>query len=128
MRLLTLLKGKIHRATVTSSNVDYIGSITIDSDLMERSGIVEGEMVHVWNVTNGQRFITYAIPGEALSGIIQINGSAAHRASAGDKVIVVAFISTDEQFQPRVVLVDDQNRFVRYLSRDDARDDATYGG
>ena len=81
MRLLTLLKGKIHRATVTSSDVDYIGSITIDSDLMERSGIVEGELVHVWNVTNGQRFITYAIPGERLSGIIQINGSAAHRAA-----------------------------------------------
>ena len=128
MRLLTLLKGKIHRATVTSSDVDYIGSITIDSDLMERSGIVEGELVHVWNVTNGQRFITYAIPGERLSGIIQINGSAAHRAKAGDKVIIVAFICTDEPVEPRVILVDGANRFVEYLHRCGEGDSADTGG
>lgn len=115
MRLLTLLKGKIHRATVTASNVDYIGSITIDAALMEKAGIVEGEMVHVWNLTNGQRFITYAIPGEPDSGTIQINGSAAHRARQGDKVIIAAFIITDEKVEPKVVLVDDQNRFVKYL-------------
>lgn len=128
MRLLTLLKGKIHRATVTSSDVDYIGSITIDSDLMERSGIVEGELVHVWNVTNGQRFITYAIPGDRMSGIIQINGSAAHRATAGDKVIIVAFICTDEAVDPQVVLVDDANRFVRYLQRGGGDNNADTGG
>lgn len=115
MQLVTLLKGKIHRATVTSAHVDYVGSITIDSLLMEKAGILKNEMVHVWNVTNGQRFITYAIPGEEGSGIIQINGSAAHRASAGDKIIVVAFISTDEPVTPRVVLVDENNRFDRYL-------------
>ncbi len=115
LRLLTLLKGKIHRATVTASNVDYIGSITIDAALMEKAGIVEGEMVHVWNLTNGQRFITYAIPGEPDSGTIQINGSAAHRARHGDKVIIAAFIITDEKVEPKVVLVDDQNRFVKYL-------------
>ncbi len=115
MQLLTLLKGKIHRATVTDAHIDYIGSITIDSDLLDKAGIVKGEMVHVWNLTNGQRFITYAIPGEPGSGIIQINGSAAHRASAGDKIIVAAFITTDEQIEPKVVLVDDDNRFVRYL-------------
>lgn len=115
MQLVTLLKGKIHRATVTDAHVDYIGSVTIDSHLMEKSGIVKGEMVHVWNVTNGQRFVTYAIPGKALSGIIQINGSAAHRAKAGDKVIIAAFVLTDEPVEPKVVLVDDQNRFIRYL-------------
>jgi len=100
---------------VTASNVDYIGSITIDAALMEKADIVEGEMVHVWNLTNGQRFITYAIPGEPLSGAIQINGSAAHRAREGDKVIIAAFIITDETVEPKVVLVDDHNRFVKYL-------------
>jgi len=115
LRLITLLKGKIHRATVTDANIDYIGSITIDSDLLEKAGIVKGEMVHVWNVTNGQRLTTYAIPGESGSGIVQINGSAAHRVKKGDKIIVVSFIHTDEPFEPKVVLVDDQNHFVRYL-------------
>ncbi len=115
MRLITLLKGKIHRATVTSANVDYVGSITIDADLLERAGIVVGELVHVWNVTNGARFTTYAIASERGSGTIQINGSAAHRAKAGDKVIIAAFIHTDEPVEPQVVLVDEANRFVKYL-------------
>ncbi|MEI6913968.1 MAG: aspartate 1-decarboxylase [Armatimonadota bacterium] len=115
MRLVTLLKGKIHRATVTDANVDYIGSITVDCDLLDRSGILVGELVHVWNVTNGERFITYAIAGERHSGIIQINGSAAHRAKRGDKVIIAAFVLTDESVEPQVILVDDENHFLRNL-------------
>lgn len=116
MQLVTLLKGKIHRATVTDAHIDYIGSVTIDVDLMERSGILKGELVHVWNITNGQRFITYAIPGERLSGIIQINGSAAHRATKGDQVIIAAFVMTDEvSIDPKVVLVDESNQFVKFL-------------
>lgn len=115
LQLVTLLKGKIHRATVTDANINYVGSVTIDTDLMEKAGILNGELVHVWNIDNGQRFITYAIPGEHGSGIIQINGSAAHRAKPGDKIIIVAFVHTDEPIQPKVVLVDDSNRFVRFL-------------
>ncbi len=115
MRLVTLLKGKIHRATVTDANVDYVGSVTVDADLLERAGILVGELVHVWNVTNGERLTTYALAGERNSGIIQVNGSAAHRAKAGDKVIIVAFIHTDEPVEPKVVLVDDANKFVKYL-------------
>jgi len=115
LQLLTLLKSKIHRATVTDANIDYVGSITIDSYLMEKAGLLKGELVHVWNITNGQRLITYVIPGEAHSGTIQINGSAAHRASPGDKIIIASFVQTDEPVQPKVVLVDDENRFVRFL-------------
>lgn len=113
MKLLSICKSKIHRATVTEANLDYVGSITIDEDLMERSGIVENELVHVWNVSNGNRFETYAIPGERGSGIICVNGAAAHLAKAGDKVIVVSFALTDEQITPKMILVDDQNRYVR---------------
>lgn len=115
MQLIHLLKSKIHRATVTDAHLDYVGSISIDSDLLEKAGIQKGEQVHVWNVTNGQRFVTYAIPAPAGSGTIQINGSAAHRAKAGDKVIIAAFVLTDEAVVPKLVLVDEQNRFLKYL-------------
>jgi aspartate 1-decarboxylase len=115
MRLLTLLKSKIHRATVTDADVNYIGSITIDQDLVGRAGLVPGELVHVWNVDNGQRFETYVIPGEAGSGQIVVNGAAAHRVHVGDKVIIAAFCLTDEPITPQVILVDDHNRYVRDL-------------
>lgn len=115
MQLLNILKSKIHRATVTESNVDYVGSITIDLDLMERSGIVNGELVHVWNVTNGKRFVTYVIPGEKRSGVICINGAAAHLCKPGDKVIIVAFVLTDEQITPKMLLVDEENKFLRSM-------------
>lgn len=115
MRLLSILKSKIHRAVVTEANVNYIGSISIDSDLMERSGFVQNERVHVWNVANGERLETYAIAAPAGSGTICLNGAAAHHVSIGDLVIIAAFCWTDEPIEPRVILVDDNNRFVSYL-------------
>jgi aspartate 1-decarboxylase len=115
MQLLNICKSKIHRATVTETNVDYIGSITIDEDLMERSGIKKGELVHVWNVTNGARFETYAIPAPKQSGVICINGAAAHLCNVGDKVIIVAFVLTDEEITPKMILVDEKNRFVESI-------------
>jgi aspartate 1-decarboxylase len=115
MRLLTLLKSKIHRATVTDADVNYVGSITIDQDLVDRAGLVPGELVHVWNVDNGQRFETYVIPGEAGSGQIVVNGAAAHRVRAGDKLIIAAFCLTDEPLTPKAILVDEHNHYVRDL-------------
>jgi len=113
LRLLNICKSKIHRATITQTDVDYVGSVTIDLDLMDRAGIVDGEMVHVWDVDNGERFETYAIPGERGSGVICVNGAAALRVALGDRVIIVAFCLTDEPVARKVVLVDEKNRFVR---------------
>lgn len=115
MRLLNLLKSKIHHAHVTEADLNYIGSITIDGDLIERSGMVVGELVHVWNVENGARFETYVIEGEPLSGKIIINGAAAHHVNVGDRVIVASFCLSDEPVQPEVILVDAQNRYLRNL-------------
>ncbi|RMD81320.1 MAG: aspartate 1-decarboxylase [Candidatus Dadabacteria bacterium] len=111
-----MLRGKIHRATVTGANVDYEGSVTIDARLMELAGIVAHEAVQVWNVSNGERFETYAIPGQANSGVVCINGAAAHKAREGDLVIIAAFGWMDEEqarsWQPNVVFVDERNRPV----------------
>jgi len=111
---LTLLKGKIHRATVTQCDLNYEGSISVDAGLLERSGILPHEQVDVLNITNGERFTTYAIPAAAGSGLIGINGAAARRAQKGDLVIIVAYARMEEaeakSFQPRVVLVDAANR------------------
>ena len=115
MRLLNMLKSKIHRATVTEADLDYIGSISIDLDLLERVDLLPGELVHVWNVANGNRFETYALAAERGSGTIQINGAAAHLATRGDIVIIAAFCMTDEPIVPRQIVVDDANRFVRDL-------------
>lgn len=115
MRLLTLLKSKIHRATVTEADVNYIGSITIDRDLVERVGLLPGELVHVWNVDNGQRFETYVIAGTPGSGEIIVNGAAAHRVEVGHKIIIASFCLADEPVQPRVILVDERNRYLRDL-------------
>ena len=112
MRLLNICKSKIHRATVTETDVDYVGSITIDAELMEKAGIVDGELVQVWDVDNGERFSTYAIPGERGSGQVCVNGAAAHKVGIGHKVIVAAFCLTDEPVTRKVVLVDENNRFV----------------
>ncbi len=115
MRLRQLLKSKIHRVTVTEADVNYIGSITIDQDLLERVDLWEGEHVHVWNVDNGERFETYALIGERGSGIVCVNGAAAHKVRVGDRVIVTAFALTDEQIVPKMILVDAQNRYVSDL-------------
>jgi len=112
--LLTLLKGKIHRATVTQCDLNYEGSISVDSALLERSGILPHEQVDVLNINNGERFTTYAIPAAAGTGVIGINGAAARLAQKGDLVIIVAYARMEEAeaktFQPRVLLVDSNNK------------------
>ena len=111
-----LLRGKIHRATVTGADLDYEGSVTIDRDLMERADLVDHEAVHLWNVTNGERFETYVIPGQTGSGVVCVNGAAAHKVSRGDLVIIAAFSWMDEKearpWKPRVVFVGARNRPV----------------
>ena len=111
---LTLLKGKIHRATITQCDLNYEGSISVDSALMERAGILPHEQVDVLNINNGERFTTYAIPAPAGSGMIGINGAAARLAQKGDLVIIVAYARMEEaeakSFQPRVLLVDANNK------------------
>jgi aspartate 1-decarboxylase len=112
----SMLKSKIHRATVTHADVDYEGSLTLDADLLDAADIVPFEEVHVWNVTRGSRLRTYAMVGERGSGIVCVNGAAAHLATPGDLVIVATFAQLDEStlkdFQPRVVLVDQRNRII----------------
>lgn len=112
MRLLTMLKSKIHRATVTEADVNYIGSISIDPDLIERTGLIPGELVHVWNVDNGERFETYVISGKPNRGEIIVNGAAAFRVEVGHRVIVTAFCITDEPIQAKAILVDANNRYI----------------
>lgn len=111
-----LLRAKIHRATVTGADLDYEGSVTVDRDLMDLADLVDHEAVHVWNVTNGERFQTYVIPGERGSGVVCINGAAAHKVTRGDLVILAAFSWMDEKearaWQPKVVFVDEANRPV----------------
>ena len=115
MKLINLIKSKIHRATVTECDVNYVGSITIDKDLLDAVGIVDGELVHVWNVNNGERLETYAIPGPQGSGVICLNGAAAHKAKVGDKVIICAFCLTDEPIEKQIVIVDDNNKIISKL-------------
>src|SRR3569833_2924170 len=111
-----LLKSKIHRATVTEANLDYEGSVTIDAALMRAANIIENEQVHVYDVTNGNRIITYAITGAANSGTICINGAAAHKVHPGDIVILAtyAMFTEEEQrgFEPQIVQVDAKNRAI----------------
>jgi aspartate 1-decarboxylase len=112
----TLLSGKIHRATVTQADLHYVGSLTIDQDLMEAADITEGEQVQVVDITNGARLVTYAITGERGSGVIGINGAAAHLVHPGDLTIIMAFhqvpSSIAADFAPRVVHVDGDNKIV----------------
>lgn len=111
---LTMLKSKIHRATVTQAEIDYVGSITIDEELLEASGILEYEKVAVVDVTNGARLETYTIAGDRGSGIICLNGAAAKLIEKGDKVIIMAYAEMDEneanEYRPKVVFVDDNNK------------------
>ncbi|NBV05907.1 MAG: aspartate 1-decarboxylase [Proteobacteria bacterium] len=111
---LTLLKAKIHRATVTQADLHYEGSISIDTKLLEASGIVVHEKVDVLNINNGERFTTYVIPAKAGSGAIQVNGAAARKVHAGDHVIIIAYASFSQDeaknHKPVVILVDEQNR------------------
>ena len=115
--LRVMLKAKIHRATVTDRCLDYEGSITIDQELMDAVGLLPNEQVQVYNVTNGQRFETYAIVGARGSGTICINGAAAHLAENGHKIIVANYALFTEAelagFAPRVALLDDHNRITK---------------
>ena len=117
--LRKLLKSKIHRATVTGSDLNYEGSIAIDPALLEAADIQAFEAVHVWNVTNGSRLQTYAIPGEPESGQVMLNGAAARLAAAGDLVIIASFAWLDEEeaqvSAPRLVFVDATNRIVPHV-------------
>jgi aspartate 1-decarboxylase len=112
----TMLGGKVHRATVTQADLHYVGSITIDQDLMRAADIVEGEQVDVVDITNGARLTTYAITGAAGTGVIGINGAAAHLIDPGDLVIIMSFRTLDDRelvdYEPRVVHVDELNRIV----------------
>ena len=114
---IILLKSKIHRATVTQADLNYVGSITIDSDLLRESGIQEYEKVEIADITNGNRLETYAIAGEAGSGIICLNGAAAKLVNPGDKIIIMAYanMTTEEakSHKPTVIFVDDNNAITR---------------
>lgn len=110
-----MLRGKIHRATVTETRLDYEGSITIDEDLLNRAGIWVGEKVTIADVNNGSRFDTYTLPGKRGSGIIAVNGAAAHLVSEGDLVIIMAYELVDEPIKAKVLLVDSDNRVAREL-------------
>lgn len=114
--LRSVLKAKIHRATVTEANLHYEGSVTIDQHLLDAAGLIEFEQVHIYDVTNGHRLITYAIPGPAGSGVICINGAGAHLVHPGDLIIICSYgIASDAEllgFRPRVIHVNEQNRAV----------------
>tara|TARA_Y100000590_G_C15303366_1_gene857274 strand:- start:56 stop:418 length:363 start_codon:yes stop_codon:yes gene_type:complete len=118
---IKLLKSKIHRATITETDLEYEGSITIDSTLMNESKIYNYEKVHVLNITNGNRFETYAIPGKANSGEICVNGAAAHLVDLGDKIIIVSYcqIASDKRsaFFPSIILVDENNRVSKKIDK-----------
>ncbi|MDD6339131.1 MAG: aspartate 1-decarboxylase [Butyrivibrio sp.] len=118
--VVEMLKGKIHRATVVQAELDYVGSITIDTDLLEAAGIFEYEKVQIVDVNNGNRFETYTIAGEPGSGMICLNGAAARMVSVNDKIIIMAYAGLDEKevqnHKPKVVFVDDNNHIERVTS------------
>ncbi len=112
-----MFKSKIHRAVVTEANLDYEGSVTIDSDLLDAADMLPHEEIHVWNITTGSRLVTYILPGPRGSGTICINGAAAHLANPGDQVILATFAEMENEaakcFSPKVVLVDEHNRIKK---------------
>jgi aspartate 1-decarboxylase len=112
--LRTMLKSKIHRATVTQADLDYEGSITIDRDLMEAADLLDHERVEIYDITNGNRIATYVIPGERSTGVIGINGAAAHRVKPHDLVIIASYVQLEDDearaYEPRVCFVDGGNR------------------
>jgi aspartate 1-decarboxylase len=115
--LRTMMKSKIHRATVTQADLHYVGSVTVDEDLLEAADLLPGELVHIVDVTNGVRLETYTIAGERGSGVLGINGAAAHLVHPGDVVILIAYGQMDtteaHELRPNVVFVDAENRIVR---------------
>lgn len=114
---ITLLKGKLHQACVTHAERDYDGSCAIDANLLQAAGIIPFEQIHIYNITNGERFVTYAIKAEHGSGIISVNGAAAHKANPGDRVIICAYAdftaAQAANFEPRLVYLDESNNIRR---------------
>ena len=110
-----LLRSKIHKATVTDAKVEYIGSLEIDQDLIEKAGLWPGEKVLVSSLETGERLETYVIPAKRGSGIICMNGAAAHVIKRGEQVIIMGFELSDQPLESKVILVDEKNQFVRYL-------------
>ena len=110
-----MLRSKIHKATVTEANLDYIGSVTIDKDLINRVGLWPGEKVLIVDNTNGARIETYVIEGQENSGVICINGAAAHLIKKGDEVIIMGFELADKEIKSKKILVDEKNKFVRFI-------------
>jgi aspartate 1-decarboxylase len=111
---IEILKSKIHRATITEANLNYIGSIAIDEDLIDAANLIENEKVHIYNISNGERLETYVIKGERGSGTISLNGAAARKAAAGDLVIIVSYASMDFEkakiFKPHIIFPDHHNK------------------
>jgi len=114
---ITMLYSKIHRATVTDANLNYVGSITIDTALLEASGLRVGQKVDIVNINNGERFSTYIIPGEKNSGDICLNGAAARKVQVGDKIIIIAYATMSESeadsFKPKIVILNDDNTIAQ---------------
>ena len=114
--LTTMLKAKLHRVTVTHSELEYEGSCAIDGKLLDTSGIREYEQIEIYNITNGERFTTYAIRAEDNSGVISVNGAAAHKAHPGDVIIICAYVGLNQQellsYKPKLVYVDSNNRIT----------------
>jgi len=120
--LLMMMKSKLHRLTVNDSNMDYEGSLTIDEDLLEEAEILPNEQVHVWDVTNGNRLVTYALPGKRGSGEVCVNGAGAHKVKPGDLVIVATYAFMKEKlarkYKPLVVFVDEKNHVKKMPKKD----------
>lgn len=118
---LTLLKAKLHQARVTHAELEYEGSCAIDADLLSAAGIHEYEQIHIYNLKNGERFITYAIQAEAGSGVISVNGAAAHKANPGDRLIICSYASLSQHeaasFKPVLVYLDENNQISRTSSQ-----------
>jgi aspartate 1-decarboxylase len=113
---IEILKSKIHRATITEANLNYIGSIAIDEDLMDASNLIENEKVHIYNITNGERLETYVIKGQRGSGVISLNGAAARKAHPGDLVIIISYASMDfesaKTYKPHIIFPDQNNKLL----------------
>lgn len=109
-----ILKSKVHQAVVTETNLEYEGSLTLDETLMKAADLVPFEQVHVLNISNGERFVTYLIKGKKDSGVVGVNGAAAHKASVGDRLIVVSYTIMDDDeisfFMPKIIIVDERNK------------------
>ena len=117
---ITMLYSKLHRATVTDANLNYVGSITIDTELIKAANMRVGQKIDIVNVNNGERFSTYIIPGDAGQGDICLNGAAARKVHKGDKIIIIAYATMSEEeadtYQPKVVILDDDNKIAQEFS------------